>query len=80
MNITLNGRAALITGGSKGLGLAMATMVAESGGACRHCGTRGEKPCQGGDATPRQRVGAGEDGEAGGDGAFPLLIPARVIQ
>lgn len=32
MNITLNGRAALITGGSKGLGLAMAKMFAESGG------------------------------------------------
>jgi len=32
MNITLNGRAALITGGSKGLGLAMATMFARSGG------------------------------------------------
>lgn len=32
MNITLNGRAALITGGSKGLGLAMATMFAQSGG------------------------------------------------
>ena len=32
MNITLNGRAALITGGSKGLGLAIAKMFAESGG------------------------------------------------
>lgn len=32
MNITLNGRAALITGGSKGLGLAMAKMFAKSGG------------------------------------------------
>jgi NAD(P)-dependent dehydrogenase (short-subunit alcohol dehydrogenase family) len=32
MNITLNGRAAIITGGSKGLGLAMAKMFAEAGG------------------------------------------------
>jgi NAD(P)-dependent dehydrogenase (short-subunit alcohol dehydrogenase family) len=32
MNITLDGRTAMITGGSKGLGLAMAKMFAESGG------------------------------------------------
>ena len=32
MQITLNNRTALITGGSKGLGLAMAKMFAESGG------------------------------------------------
>ncbi len=32
MNITLDGRRAMITGGSKGLGLAMARMFAESGG------------------------------------------------
>jgi len=32
MQITLNNRAALITGGSKGLGLAMAKMFAEAGG------------------------------------------------
>jgi len=32
MNITLDGRKALITGGSKGLGLAMAKMFATSGG------------------------------------------------
>lgn len=32
MNITLNGRGAIITGGSKGLGLAMAKTFAEAGG------------------------------------------------
>jgi 3-oxoacyl-[acyl-carrier protein] reductase len=32
MHLTLNGRAALITGGSKGLGLAMATAFAQAGG------------------------------------------------
>jgi NAD(P)-dependent dehydrogenase (short-subunit alcohol dehydrogenase family) len=32
MHITLDGRTAMITGGSKGLGLAMAKMFAESGG------------------------------------------------